>query len=89
VFSQGPAGIKRLNQEKQIQITYRFKSDVNESKPYLETSRRDVDEIIASLTLPPGVAVEAIHDETDFSEFYFLIGAAFVLIYMILASVFE
>jgi multidrug efflux pump subunit AcrB/ABC-type multidrug transport system ATPase subunit len=89
VFGQGRAGIKRLNQEKQIQITYRFKSDVNESKPYLETSRGDVDEIIASLTLPPGVAVEAVHDETDFSEFYFLIGAAFILIYMLLASVFE
>ncbi|MDP2981912.1 MAG: efflux RND transporter permease subunit [Candidatus Latescibacter sp.] len=89
VFGQGRAGIKRLNQEKQIQITYRFNSDVNESKPYLETSRGDVDEVIASLTLPPGVAVEAVHTETDFSEFYFLIGAAFFLIYMLLASVFE
>ncbi len=36
-----------------------------------------------------GVAVEVIHDETDTSEFSFLILAAFALIYMILASVFE
>ncbi len=35
------------------------------------------------------MAVEVVHEENQFNEFYFLIGAAFILIIMILASVFE
>ncbi len=89
VFGSGKSVIHRLNQEKQLEVTYRFTSDVNESKPALLTARQDVDAVVASLSLPPGVAVEVIHDETDTSEFSFLILAAFALIYMILASVFE
>ena len=89
VFGRGTASIHRMNQEKQVEVTYRFTTDVTDSKPALESARRDVDAIVAGITIPPGVAVEVRHDETDVSEFYFLIGAAFVLIFMILACVFE
>lgn len=88
-FGRGAASIHRLNREKQIELTYSFDSDVTESKTALVSARQDVDAIIAGISIPPGVAVEVKHEESDTSEFYFLLGAAFVLIYMILACVFE
>lgn len=89
VFSSGKASIKRVNQEKQIELTYRFVSEAEASKDLLEAYRLEIDDIISSYKLPAGVAIEVIHEEDQFSEFYFLIAAAFILILMILASVFE
>jgi len=89
IYSSGSAGIVRINQEKQIEISYRLLTEINESKELQEDARLKVDQIIQSLEIPSGIAVEVIHDENDLSEFYFLIGTAFILIYMILASVFE
>ncbi|MEA2062630.1 MAG: efflux RND transporter permease subunit [Gemmatimonadota bacterium] len=89
IYSAGMSSISRLNREKQIEISYRFDSEVNDSKPLLDAARQEVDQLIAALSIPSGVAVEVVHDDTDYEEFYFLIGAAFILIYMILASVFE
>jgi len=89
VYSYGIAGINRVNQEKQIELNFRFLAEINDSKELLEAARMEIDELIASINPPAGVAIEVIHDDRDFSEFYFLIGAAFILIYMILASVFE
>jgi len=89
VRSSGLSGINRINQEKQIELSYSFESELTDSKSLLETSREEVDEMIASLNVPSGVAVEVIHEESELEEFYFLIGATFILIYMILASVFE
>ena len=48
-----------------------------------------LDGIVANMQIPPGMAVEVVHDEADYGEYLFLIAVAFVLIYMILASVFE
>jgi multidrug efflux pump subunit AcrB/ABC-type multidrug transport system ATPase subunit len=89
VFTRGRSSIHRLNQEKQLVITYQFNSDINQSKTVLQTARDDVDEIISNISIPPGVAVQVIHEETNTNEFGFLIGAAFTVIYMILAAVFE
>ncbi len=89
VYDEGMASINRVNQEKQIEVTYRFVDEAEESKDLLEAYRLEIDDIVASYKLPSGIAVEVIHEEDQFSEFYFLIGAAFILIVMILASVFE
>lgn len=89
LYTSGASGINRINQEKEIEVGYNFISDILDSKELLETSRLELDQIIASLEIPPGIAVEVVHDETEYSEYYFLIGTAFILIYMILASVFE
>ncbi len=89
VYSSGKASIKRVNQEKQIELTYRFIEEAEASKELLEAYRLEIDEIVSSYKLPAGVAIEVIHEEDQFSEFYFLIAAAFILIFMILASVFE
>lgn len=88
-YATGMRNINRVNQEKQIELTYRFEQDINESNTLLEVARMEIDEVVASLSLPSGIAVEIIHEESDLEEYYFLIAAAFILIYMILASVFE
>jgi len=89
IYSAGMSSINRVNQEKQIEITYRFLSEVNDSKPFLEAAREEIDQLVATLNIPSGIAVEVIHEQTDLNEYYFLIGAAVILIFMILASVFE
>ncbi len=89
VYSNGMASITRVNQEKQIELFYRFAAEAEQSKDLLEAYRLEIDQIIGNYRVPPGVAVEVIHEEDQFSEFYFLIAAAFILILMILASVFE
>jgi len=89
VYSSGISGINRVNQEKQIVVNYSFVSDASSSKELLTAYRYEIDELIANYNLPSGVAVEVVHEETDYSEFYFMIGAAVILIFMIMASVFE
>ena len=88
-YARGYGQIARVNQEKEVELTYHFDDKVKSSSQLLDATRAAVDALVAELNLPPGVAVEAIHDEADLSDFYFLIGAAVLLIYMILASVFE
>lgn len=89
VYASGLAGINRVNQEKQIEVNYRFVSEASSSKELLAAYRYEIDELVANYNLPSGVAVEVIHDETDYSEFYLMIGASILLIFMIMASVFE
>ncbi|MBN2185057.1 MAG: efflux RND transporter permease subunit [Candidatus Krumholzibacteriota bacterium] len=89
IYSHGMPTINRVNQEKQVEITFEFSSDINSSKSMLEASRLEVDQLVSSLVIPSGLAVEVVHEENDYSEFKFLILVAFILIYMILASVFE
>ncbi len=89
VYASGLAGINRVNQEKQIEVNYRFVSGAADSKELLAAYRYEIDELVANYNLPSGVAVEVVHEETDFSEFYFMIGASILLIFMIMASVFE
>ena len=89
IYSSGMSRINRVNQTKQIEVTYKLLSEINNSNTLLKAARDEIDELIASLDLPSGIAVEVIHDERELEEFYFLIGAAILLVYMILASVFE
>ncbi len=89
VYADGMARFNRVNQEKQIEVTYSFVSDAQESNDLLDAYRLEIDDIVANYKLPAGVAVEVVHEENQYNEFYFLIGAAFILIIMILASVFE
>ena len=89
IYADGMSSITRVNQEKQIELRYSFVDEASQSKDLLEAYRMELDEIVSSYKLPPGVAVEVIHEEDQFRDFYFLIAAAFILILMILASVFE
>ena len=89
IYSTGFYSISRVNQEQEIGVSYRFEENIRDSKTLLESSREEIDLLVESMELPAGIAVEVIHDETDYSDFYFLIAAAFILIYMVLASAFE
>ncbi|WP_423130075.1 efflux RND transporter permease subunit [Gaoshiqia sp. Z1-71] len=89
VYARGLSGINRVNQEKQITITYRLVNEAQSSKDLLESYRYEIDALIAGYAFPAGIAAEVIHEENELEEFYFLILAAIVLIFMILASVFE
>jgi multidrug efflux pump subunit AcrB/ABC-type multidrug transport system ATPase subunit len=85
----GRSRITRVNQDKQLDVRYNFIRSVLQSKTLLEGYRSDIDELIAGYNLPAGVAIEVIHEEDQFGDFKFLILAAFILIFMILACVFE
>ncbi len=89
IYSSGESSIMRLNQEKQIEITYRFIEDVIGSESLLEASRIEIDQLVAGINIPSGIVVDVIHEEPLFDEFYFLIFAAVVIIFMILAAIFE
>ena len=89
VFSYGMGNIHRENQEKRITVTLNFNEEIKSSKDLLEGARAEIESIISSLNIPAGIAVEVIHEEDQFKEFYKLIGIAFLLIFMILAAVFE
>ena len=87
-YGRGRARITRVNQDKQIELFYSFSRDVEESKDLLEGYRSDIDQLVSGYNLPSGVAVEVFHEEDMLADFKFLL-AAFILIFMILASVFE
>ena len=88
-YATGISGINRVNQEKQIKVSYRYLAEITDSNTALESARQEIDDIVSNLSIPAGIAVEVNHMDTDYSEFYFLIGLAIMLIYMILAAVFE
>ena len=81
--------IHRENQEKRITVTYDFNEEIKNSKDLLEGARTEIESIVAGLNIPPGIAVEVVHEENQWKDLYYIIGIAFLLIYMILASVFE
>ncbi len=89
VFSSGMGNIHRENQEKRVTVTYNFNEEIKNSKDLLEGARLEIASIVAGLNIPPGIAVEVIQEENQFKDYYYLIAVAFILIYMILASVFE
>lgn len=89
IYSSGESTITRQNQEKRIEITYSFIDEVKSSESLLEASRVEIDELVNSVNIPSGMVVDVIHDDNLYDEFYFLIFAAVVIIFMILAAVFE
>jgi len=89
LYSSGESTITRTAQEKRIQITYNFIDEVLKSQSLKEGSRLEVDQIVSSVNIPSGIVVDVIHDEGLYDDFYFFIFAAIVIIFMILAAVFE
>ncbi len=89
IFSQGLGNIHRENQEKRITVTYNFNEEIKNSKDLLLGAREEIESIVSSLNISPGIAVEVVQEKNQLKEFYILIGIAFLLIYMILAAVFE
>ena len=88
-YSTGLWGISRTNQEKEILVTYAFYDEYNESNDLLAAARQEVAGMVAGLVLPSGVAVEVEEPADTLGEYKFLILASAILIFMILASLFE
>jgi multidrug efflux pump subunit AcrB/ABC-type multidrug transport system ATPase subunit len=88
-FTGGVPSIKRINQQKQLEVEYTFVSEVQDDKDLLTASRLEVESLISNIALPSGITMEVVHEQQDLSDFRFLLVAALILIYMILASVFE
>lgn len=89
LYSSGISSIRRVNREKQIEVNYSFVSSIASSRSAVEQARAEIDAMLEGIVTPEGIAVEQVRPEDRFREFKFLILAAFILIYMILASVFE
>lgn len=89
IFAYGMGNIHRENQEKRVTVTYNFKDEIKSSKDLLAGARSEIESLVSRLNIPPGIAIEIIHEEDQLKEFYYLIGIAFLLIFMILAAVFE
>ena len=89
VFSNGPGNIHRENQEKRITVTYNLRNEISSSKDLVEGARQQIESVVGAINIPSGLAVEVVHEKNQLRDFYYLIGIAFILIYMILAAVFE
>jgi multidrug efflux pump subunit AcrB/ABC-type multidrug transport system ATPase subunit len=89
IFSSGMGNIHRENQEKRITVTYNFRDEIKNSKDLLEGARLKIESIVSGLSIVPGIAVEIVQEENQWKDLYYIIGVAFLLIYMIMAAVFE
>lgn len=89
IFASGRGNIHRENQEKRITVSFGYNDEIRKSKDLLEGARQEIASILRGISIPPGIAVEFVNEENQLKDFYYLIGIAFLLIYMILASIFE
>ncbi len=87
--SWGMPTIERVDGEKQLSIYFGFTSANDAPQDLIDSYRDEVAKLIAGYNLPAGVAIQQVEPEDEFAEFRFLILAALLLIFMILASVFE
>jgi multidrug efflux pump subunit AcrB/ABC-type multidrug transport system ATPase subunit len=85
----GPSGINRRNQEREVEVSYRFDQSVTKSQPRLMEFRRNVEKTINEIHIPEGLTLEVIYEEEKDKSIYWIFAAAGLLIYIILASVFE
>ncbi len=81
--------IQRINQQKQIEILYSPSRRAMQSKELLETYRASIKTLIANYPAPAGIAIEWSGTQEQILDFRALAGAAILLIFIILASVFE
>ncbi len=88
-YAKGMREISRTNQEKRIEVNFKYTDEVYDSKELLKISREEIENIIKNAGVPSGVAVELVEKESELQKFKYLILLAFLFIYIILASVFE
>ncbi len=88
-FTTGLSTIQRTNQEKRIVVSYEFLDEVNDENDLLTAARAEVDDLIENISMSSDMVIEVVHEDDQLGEFGFLLLMAVLLIYMILASVFE
>jgi len=88
-FASGLRDISRVNQEKQVELRYSYNEDVYDSNELLEYARSEIEYVIQSANIPAGVAVELVQEDSGLDEFKYMFLIAMILVYMILAAIFE
>ncbi len=88
-LSRGPSEVRRVNRDRRVNVTYSISQSEDLPKDVLDGYHDQIDDLIANYNLPSGLALEVQRGDDSTSEFKFLILAAIMLIFMILASSFE
>ena len=88
-FASGLRDISRVNQEKQVELRYQYNEDVYDSNDLLDYARSEIEDLIQSANIPSGVAVELVQEDSGLDDFKYMFLLAMVLVYMILAAIFE
>lgn len=89
ILAEGDVEIRRENQERRIMVRFRFEDEIGADATLLDAAKLELENTIASLPLPTGTAVQVKFDTFDFSDFTFLFGIGFLLVFFILSAVFE
>lgn len=85
---EGRRSILRTDQSRRVLVEYSFLDDVLDSQPRLDQARRVVRDMAQTLVLPEGYSIEIIEGQVD-SVYYWMMGIAALLVYMVLAALFE
>ncbi len=85
---EGRRSILRTDRTRRVVVSYNFLDEVLDSQPRLDAARRMVRAMALDLYLPEGYSIEIIEGEVD-TVYYWMMGIAAILVYMILASLFE
>ncbi len=88
-YSRGTSEIRRVNREREISVNYNIAQSADLPQDILESYQGEIDQLIADYNLPSGIALEIDREDDTLSDFKFLILASLILIFMILAAVFE
>lgn len=88
-YASGLRDINRVNQEKQVELRYQYDGEVYDSKDLLAYARSEIEAVLENAGIPSGVAVELIQEENELDKFKYMFLLAIVLVFMILAAIFE
>ncbi len=88
-YASGLRSISRVNQEKQVELRYQYNDDVYDSNVLLDYARSEIENLIQNSNIPSGVAVELVQEDSGLDEFKYMFLIAMILVYMILAAIFE
>ncbi len=85
---EGQSTIQRVDRSRELKLTYSFTlSDLTDE--IMDAYDTEIDALIAEYPIASGVVIEREEDDDTYADFKFLIFASVLLIFMILAAVFE
>ena len=85
---EGRRTILRTDQSRRVIVTYRFTQEILDSQPQTDAARSLVRLVVQDMVMPSGYSVELEEAQVD-NIYYWMMAIAAILVYMILASLFE
>ncbi|KAA3619847.1 MAG: ATP-binding cassette domain-containing protein [Calditrichaeota bacterium] len=86
---EGEGSISRHNQEREIRISYAFRTVAEQAKTRLEQAESQVDRLVRDMRLPKGFTLEKEKEDESRQPYYWMLGIGTLLIFMFLAAQFE